>query len=59
MVKSSRRKARTVALQALYEIDATGHSPDGVADRLVKNAKLSDDNADFTQALVTEVLKHH
>ncbi len=47
-----------MALQALFEIDTTSHSPDSVTDRLIKNAKLSDDNADFTQALVTKVLEN-
>ncbi len=58
MVKSSRRKARTVAFQALYEIDATGHSPDNVIARLIKSARLTNENADFAQTLVNGVVQN-
>jgi N utilization substance protein B len=58
MVKSSRRKARTVAFQALYEIDAAGHSPDAVTDRLLKDSTLSEDNTQFARQLITDVLKY-
>jgi N utilization substance protein B len=58
MVKSSRRKARTIALQALYEIDTARHSPDSVTNRLLEDSKLSEDNAQFARQLVTDVLKY-
>jgi N utilization substance protein B len=58
MVKSSRRKARTIALQALYEIDTARHSPDSVTNRLLEYSKLSEDNAQFARQLVTDVLKY-
>ena len=58
MVKSSRRKARTIALQALYEIDTARHSPDAVIDRLLNNSILSEDNAQFARQLITDVLKY-
>jgi len=45
----SRRRARSVALQALYEIDASGHKAADV---------LSPENEAFTAGLVEAVLAH-
>jgi N utilization substance protein B len=56
MVKSSRRKARTAAFQALYEIDASGHSADAVTERLAKYTILTEDDAQFARMLVVSVL---
>ena len=53
-----RRKARGVALQALYEIDSTGHSPEGVLERLLTEEKLHRENADFVHGLVTGVIQN-
>ncbi len=58
MVKNSRRGARTIAFQALYEIDATDHEVAKVTDRLLQNSKLSDDNAKFSRELIEGVVKN-
>lgn len=52
----SRTKARSVALQALYEVDITGHLP-GIAleDRLVDES-LEDGLAEFARQIVFGVL---
>ncbi len=52
----ARRKARSLALQALYEIDCTSHPPaDVIAARLMEQP-LSDDLAEFARRLVGGVL---
>ena len=48
----TRRKARSIALQALYEIDSVGREADIVVERLLAEAKLSEDNVDFVRELV-------
>ena len=39
-----RRKARAIALQALYEIDSSRHEAGKVLDRLLAEERLSEDN---------------
>ncbi len=56
MVKSTRRKARIAALQALYEVDASKHTADTVIERLIQETQLTDDNAEFARELVKDVL---
>jgi transcription antitermination protein NusB len=52
----SRTKARSIALQVLYEIDLTGHEPGEVlGDRLVEEP-LDDSLVDFTRQIVFGVL---
>ena len=52
----SRTKARSIALQVLYEIDLTGHEPGEVlGDRLVEEP-LDDGLVDFTRQIVYGVL---
>ena len=52
----SRTKARSIALQVLYEIDLTGHEPGEVlGDRLVEEP-LDDNLVDFTRQIVYGVL---
>jgi N utilization substance protein B len=51
-----RRKARTVALQALYEIDCTTHPPDLVIDQRLDEQPLEDDLAEFARHLVAGVM---
>jgi N utilization substance protein B len=53
-MKRERRRARILALQALYEVDSVGHSPQEVVARQVEdNATLTDDGAAFLLRLVT------
>jgi N utilization substance protein B len=51
-----RRKARIVALQALYEIDCSGHKPVDVLTNILHEEALPDEAVDFAQGLITGVL---
>jgi N utilization substance protein B len=53
-----RHKARTVALQALYEIDAVGHDPEATLNHLLKEEKLTGENASFARELVHGVIQY-
>jgi N utilization substance protein B len=55
-VFNERHKARGLALQALYEIDATGHGPEEVLTRQLGLVPLSPDNFRFAEGLVRGVL---
>lgn len=57
-MKNSRRKARIIALQALYEIDAVRHNMESVVKTHLTGEELSDENADFTRELVNGVLNN-
>jgi N utilization substance protein B len=52
----SRHRARTAALQTLYEIDSSGHKLDDVLPRLLKGRGLSSENEIFATELVSGVL---
>ena len=52
----ARRKARAIALQALYEIDASGHPADAVVERFLSDADLSEENGTFVRELVFGVM---
>ncbi len=52
----SRRKARIVALQALYEIDTTKHKPDDVVKVQSAEAELTEENTTFVQELISGVV---
>lgn len=54
----ARRKARALALQALYEIDSVGHSPEEVLTRLLADNQLSEDNNSFIRQLVGGVIQN-
>ena len=54
----ARRKARRLALQALYEADSTGHETEGAVSRLLAEEKLSRENADFVRELVSGVTRN-
>lgn len=53
-----RRKTRAVVLQALYELDTTGHSEDTVLKSLVDYEKLPEENAAFASELVNGVISN-
>jgi transcription antitermination protein NusB len=53
-----RRKARGLALQALYEIDSAGHEAPKVTQYLLQAAQLSSENSRFTEDLVGGVLEY-
>lgn len=48
---SGRRKARTLALQALYQMDAVGHEPDACLQALTEGASYSQETVDFARQL--------
>ena len=54
----ARRKARALALQALYEIDSVGHKAEEVVPRLLASGALPEENAAFTRELVSGVIQN-
>jgi len=58
-MKRDRRRARNLALQALYEIDSVHHPVEGViAHHLDHEQNLNEEAAGFFSTLVTGTLKH-
>ncbi len=57
-MKRERRKARTLALQALYEVDCVGHSAEAVIARHIdENSALRDEGVTFFRQLVLGTLQ--
>ncbi len=54
----TRRQARALALQALFEIDSVGHDPQHVLQYLVEDEELAQDGAEFALGLVEGVTNH-
>ena len=52
----ARRKARGLALQALYEVDSVGHEAEGAVTRLLAREELSEENSAFVRELVGGVI---
>ena len=52
----SRTRARSVALQALYEIDITNHPPGEVVDQRLGESTLEPGQAEFVRQIVTGVV---
>ena len=55
-MRSGRRRARVMALQALYEMDTVGHPPEEALSRLVGQNAVNEEVAVFARELVTGVL---
>lgn len=53
-----RRKARIIALKALYEMDTVDHQPEDILARLLEEAAATPDVEDFARQLVAGVLAH-
>jgi len=53
-----RRKARVLALQALYEVDSVGHGVEEVLARLLAGESLPEENASFVRELVWGVIQN-
>ncbi|MFC1947509.1 transcription antitermination factor NusB [Chloroflexota bacterium] len=53
-----RRKARTLALQALYEIDTSGHKADDVTERLLAEEELAEENKIFVREMISGVIEN-
>ena len=54
----ARQRARRLALQALYEIDSSGHNAEESINRLLANGGLTEENANFTHELVNGVIQN-
>lgn len=52
----SRTRARSLALQALYEIDITGHPPADVFKTRLEETPLTDDLAEFSRQIIFGVV---
>lgn len=49
---ATRRKARILAFQALYEIDSVGREPDSVIERALATAAMTEENRTFVREMV-------
>jgi N utilization substance protein B len=54
----AQRRARAIALQALYEVDSVGHDITGTLARLLVNGELPEENATFVRELVSGVIQN-
>ncbi len=54
----ARRKARALALQALYEVDSVGHEVEEVVTQLLAKGDLSEENGAFVRELVSGVIQN-
>ena len=54
----ARRRARAIALQALYEIDSTKHEVEAVVSRLLAEGGLFEENNAFVRELVSKVIQN-
>lgn len=55
---ATRRKARTLAFQALYEIDSVNREPETAVERALTSAEMTGDNCDFMRELVAGTVKN-
>lgn len=55
---TQRRKARGIALQALFEVDCTEHNPKEILERLLESSSLPEEVANFTSELALKVLEN-
>ena len=54
----ARRRARGLALQALYEINSAGHGAEEAVSNLLAGGQLSEENANFARELVSGVIQN-
>jgi len=54
----AQRRARAIALQALYEVDSVGHDIAGTLTRLLSNGELPEESATFVRELVSGVIQN-
>lgn len=54
----ARRRARALALQALYEVDSAGHEIEEVVTHLLADGRLSAENGAFVRGLVSGVIQN-
>jgi N utilization substance protein B len=58
-VASLRHRIRTIALQILFELDATDHAPDEVVRRWLEEELLSPEGERFLRSLIFGVWEHY
>jgi transcription antitermination protein NusB len=58
VMTGERRKARAAVLQALYELDTTGHGTEPVLARCLAEKKLAAENQEFVRDSVNGVVRH-
>jgi transcription antitermination protein NusB len=58
-VASLRHRVRTLALQALFELDATDHAPDEVVARWIEDELLPPEGERFLRQLIIGVWEHY
>jgi N utilization substance protein B len=58
MMRGTRRKARTIALQVLYEVDSVKRKPESVVERLLTEADQPEENKAFIRELVMGVAQN-
>ncbi len=54
----ARRRARALALQALYEVDSVGHEVEETVTHLLADERLSEENGAFVRELVSGVIQN-
>ena len=54
----ARRKARALALQALYEVDSVGHEVEETVTHLLADGRLSVENGAFVRELVSAIIQN-
>jgi len=54
----AQRRARAIALQALYEVDSVGHDIAGTLTRLLANGELPEESVTFVRELVSGVIQN-
>ena len=54
----ARRRVRSLVLQALYEVDSTGHDVDKVLSRLLTGETFSEENINFAGEMVHGVIQN-
>ncbi|HZT05433.1 MAG TPA: transcription antitermination factor NusB [Chloroflexota bacterium] len=54
----SRRRARELALQALYEIDVSAHAPEEVLQRMAADIRASGPVVQYAQELISGIIAH-
>ena len=57
-MKGARHKSREIALQALYEIDAVGHSAENALKQIISRVEVSNDIAAFSFELVNGTIEN-
>lgn len=55
---ATRRKARILALQALYEIDSAGREPEAVIERALATTEMTEENRNFVREVISGTVKH-